>query len=272
MVACNDPLVEAYKDVGFNLLRLPRADFVPLLLLNSDGRRELVSWGRLSAELPGSKPVPRVSRNARMADVSVNRTRGLSASVTARLVGPLLGAVGIPDAPEVAADLTRDGSIAIVLRDVTRDSIDVGDLAAYVEAGLSPRTDHVRSLGERGELYVVTAVARSDTLRIEIGTSAAARVKAKASATPGVITPVVEPAGSVNSSAAAVYTSRHVLTFGFRAVQLSCRDGRWGIYSDVHGKIAHALPPHQRRPRLLILDADLADVEPADAGTRPADD
>jgi len=261
MVICTDPLVKAYKDEGFNLLRVPRADFSPLLLLYSDGRSGLAPLGRLPTELPGTGRVPRVSRNEPMADISRNRTSRLHISVGTEVIASLLTAAGIPGAPTVAAELTREDRVAIVLKNVTRDSIQVGDLADYVESGLSPRTGHVRSLGERGKLYVVTTVARSDSIQIETATSTAARVKAAASA--GPFTPDVELPGSASGRATVTYPSKDVLTFGFRAIQLASRDGRWGVYSDVHGKIAYALPPHQRRPRLLVLDADLADVETA---------
>jgi hypothetical protein len=259
MAICKDPMVEALKDAGYNVLAVPRQDFVPLQLLRSDGRRTLRPLGSLAEELASDGPLPAVRTGERASDLTVTRTRRLSGSLGVDVFGRLLQAVGA--SPAAAAELGREGGTSVALTGVTRDSVEEGDLAAYLEHGVRTRTERTRQLAEERRLFVVTAVLRSRVLRVETSRKVAARIEASVPVVPGVA-PKIEVSGGAEGTTTLTYEGESALTFGFQAVQLSHRDGRWSNFTDADGRISYAAPGSGRAlRRLLILDDDLAEEE-----------
>jgi len=261
MGICSDPMVEALKDAGFNVLAVPREDFSPLQLLRSDGRRTLRPLGSLATELESSGSLPAVRIGERASDLTTTTSRRLSGSLGIEVLGRLLQAIGA--SPTVAVELSREGGTSVVLTGVTRDSVAEGDLAAYLEHDVKPRTERTRQLAERRQLFVVTAVLRSRVLRVETNRRVAARIEASAPVAPG-ITPKIEVSGDAEGTTTLTYEGKVALPFGFQAVQLSHREGRWSNFTDADGRMSYAAPgsPDAVR-RLLILDADLVD-DPVD--------
>src|SRR5437879_6240360 len=74
---CDDPLVDQLRGYGYNVIRLPSASFMPLLLLESDGRNKLRAIGRLEAELPprGRQTVPHIREDVAVADLALASSR-----------------------------------------------------------------------------------------------------------------------------------------------------------------------------------------------------
>ncbi|HKE73638.1 MAG TPA: hypothetical protein VKB57_08490 [Acidimicrobiales bacterium] len=257
MAICSDPVVEALKDAGYNVLAVPREDFAPLLLLRSDGRRTLRPIGPLGRELASDGPLPPVRAGERASDLTVTRSRRLRGSLGVEVLGRLLRAVGA--APAAAVELSRESGTSIVLTGVTRDSIGEGDLAAYLEHDVLARTERTRRLAEDDQLYVVTAVLRSRALCVETSRAVAARVTASVPAAPGVA-PSVEAAGGAEGATRLTYEGELALPFGFQAVQLFHRDGRWSNFTDAYGKMSKSATPRgEVVQRLLILDDDLVE-------------
>jgi hypothetical protein len=264
MAFCGDPLVESLKDAGYNVLAIPREDFAPLGLLRSDGRRVLRQLGSLEGEFSSHVPLPAVRAGERASDLTITRTRRLSGSLGIDVLGRLLPAVGA--APSVAVQLSREGGTSVALTGVTRDSVGEGDLAAYLERGVQARTERTRRLAEDRQLFVVTAVLRSRVLRLETSRTVAARIEASAAVTPGVA-PKIETAASTSGTKALTYEGATALPFGFQAVQLTYRDGRWSNFTDADGRISYAAPSSGQAVRqLLILDDDLVEDDPGEEG------
>jgi hypothetical protein len=262
MAICTDPMVEALKDAGYNVLAVPREDFAPLRLLRSDGRRTLRPLGPLAVELASDGPLPAVRTGERASDVTVTRTRRLSGSLGIEILGRLLQAIGA--SPTAAAELSREGGTSVALVGVTRDWVGEGDLAAYLEHDVRTRTERTRQLAEDRQLFVVTAVLRSRVLRMETSRKVAARIEASVPLTPGVA-PKIELSGGSEGTRTLTYQGETALPFGFQAVQLSYRDGRWSNFTDADGRISYAAPGRGSAVRRrLILDDDLVEEDPGE--------
>ena len=257
MAVCRDPMVEALKDAGYNVLAVPREDFAPLLLLRSDGRRTLRPLGPLARELVSDGPLPAVRAGERASDLTVTRSRRLRGSLGVEVLGRLLQSVGA--APAAAVELSRESGTSVVLTGVTRDSVGEGDLAAYLEHEVRARTERTGRLAEDRQLFVVTAVLRSRVLCVETSRAAAARITASVPVAPGVA-PTVELAGGSEGTTRLTYEGEVALPFGFQAVQLSHRDGRWSNFTDAYGRMSKAAAGRgEAVQRLLILDDDLVE-------------
>jgi hypothetical protein len=257
MVICGDPMVEALKDAGYNVLAIPRADFAPLQLLRSDGRRTLRPLGSLAAELTSAGPLPVVHDGERVSDFTVTRSRRLTGSVGVEILGRLLQAIGA--SPAAAAELGSAGGTCVALTGVTRDWVGEGDLAAYLERGVRARTERTGQLAGDRQLFVVTAVLRSRVLRLETSRKVAAKLEASLPVAPGVA-PKIDASGGSEGTTTLLYEGESALPFGFQAVQLSYRDGRWSNFTDADGRISYAAAGSGRAiRRLLILDDDLVE-------------
>src|SRR5690606_6192758 len=66
---CTDPYVALLKAQGYNVVRLPRADFSPLLLLADEGGKDLARMGHLTELLSGANAPP-VKADTRAAGIS----------------------------------------------------------------------------------------------------------------------------------------------------------------------------------------------------------
>lgn len=269
LVKCSDPLVEAFKGVGYNILLWPRQDFGPLLLLRSDGRKVLRELNQMAIELPSAQEVelPVVRKGERIADVDLRRTRELRGKAAVDALTPLLTAIGT--APQVAGEYGGQDGTTIVLRKAEKDSVQVGDLAFYLQKGVLPRSELVRALAAKGELYAVTAVLRSSMLTTETSRQTAVRVQASAPAGG----PVTVTGGAAIGGAdrrLVTFQGPESLTFGFQAVQLLFAHDVWSL-ADATGRIAFAAPPKSpAEANLLIVDDDLVDLgHPAAQGVAP---
>ena len=260
MVSCSDPLIDAFKGVGYNMLLWPRQDFAPLLLLRSDGRKKLSVFNQLAIELPstGGAGLPVVREGERVADVNIRRTRQLRGKIAVDALTPLLSALGAPS--QVASEYVSQGGATIVLQKAERDSIQVGELAFYLKKGVRPRTEMVRTLAVSGELYAVTVVLRSSALSTETSQQTAIRVKGSVP-TGGPVTVTVGAASSGEDRRLVTFQGPESLTFAFQAVQLLLRDNAWFL-PEAEGRVAYAVPPRStEEANLLILDDDLVELE-----------
>ena len=260
---CDDPLVRQFRRLGYNVLRLPTAGFVPLLLLESDGRRRARPVGHARREFRAEGvPLPKVRRNDAAPNITVTRTASLSLRPAARFLDPLLGALG---APSVGAELRRARSLQIVLEDVRRDSIQRGDLARYLESDVEPASDHVLKATQSNQLFVVTSVLRSTTVSILVDRRVAEALRAQAGA-PGL--PVAIGVGEARQSddaLAVTLKGSDSLTFAFQAVRLVYDAGGYSDYASAHGLTGFAWDTRETPVEgMLSLDDDLNEIDPVD--------
>jgi hypothetical protein len=255
-VAC-DPLVDALKDRGLNVLRLPRADFGPLMLLRSDGRRKLRTVGPLGGELVSNSacPLPAVRTDEPVMDLEVTRTRKLGGSLAAELLGGIFKALDL--SPELSLEYERGTSATIELLDVHRDSCLEGDVAAYLEKGVHPRTSYVAGIAEADELYLVTGVLKSGAFATKVSSTVAAGVSAKVPVG-GAVTVSVSANGETGEESVVSFKNSRRLVIAFEAIRLWFEDGRFTTLASAVGHSAYAVPPALvAAPRRLVLRDDL---------------
>lgn len=257
---CDDPLLRAFKAYGYNVVRLPSASFTPLLLLESDGRRTTRRIGPVALELPGLSPeaLPRLHEDDPAPDLAVQTTRQFSGRLVADFLGPILALMG--------ADLGVSGALgdarglSIVLRDVRRDWVDVGELARYLESGVGAGSRHVMEAANQGHLYVVNAILKSASFATGVDREVARQVQARASIA-GPLEVAVQHSGERGDSTVVSFTGRTPLTFAFQAVRLVYEDGVYTDFATAKGLSGYAMPGAELPVEgMLVLDDDLVEV------------
>jgi hypothetical protein len=258
---CDDPLVRAFRRLGYNVLRIPSASFPPLLLLESDGSRQTRPIGPLEDELPAPSgpPIPEVRRDDAAPDIAVRSTRRLGGELGVEVLQPILALMG---APAIAGALSGTRKLSIVLRDVRRDWVQPGSLARYLESGSRPASKHVRKATEDSRLFVVTSVLKSTSLAILVDRNVAQTIQAQGGA-PGI--PLNVDVGQSRESAdtsVVVFTGQTPLTFAFQAVRLVYEDGVYSDYASAHGLSGYAWSMDAGPAEgMLLLNDDLNEIE-----------
>jgi hypothetical protein len=229
---CNDPLLRSFRNIGFNVVRLPSASFAPFLLLESEGRRSVRVVGQLGADLvAAAAPLPAIEPDIPVANVAVTASGRVKGSVMLRFLDPFLGLLGV--LPSASASLARANDVSITITDVRRDAIRPGQLARYLEDGLTAHSDHIRRIAEKEELFVTTAVLKSSSFSIALGRDAASQLSAGVSTGPGK----VQVTGDRSSAGRQVisFSGGQPLAFAFQAARLQYEDGEYFDYTSASG-------------------------------------
>jgi hypothetical protein len=252
---CNDPLLRSFRNLGFNVVRLPSATFAPLLLLESDGRRRVRVVGQLGADLAAAgASLPEIDRDVAVADIAVTASGRVKGDVVLKFLEPFLSPLGV--APSASAALARANDVSVAVTDVRRDAIRPGELARYLEEGTTAHSVHVRRVAERNELYVTTSVLKSSSFSTTVGRDTASELGVGASAPVGTVRIATgrESAGRQVVS----FRGSQPLAFAFQAARLRFEDGEYLDYASATGLAGFELPAGASgpSPSQLLLDQD----------------
>jgi hypothetical protein len=259
---CSDPLVRAFKGYGYNVIRLPSAQFTPLLLLESDGRRAVHAIGPIDRNLPALsvRGTPSVHRDDLAPNLDIKTTGHVRGQIAASVLGPVLAAMGAGD--DVSVALARARSVVMALRDVRRDWVELGEVAEYLESGTEHGSVHVREAARRGELFLVTAILKSREFSVDVDRSVAEQFGALAPSIGPVTVSINEKAERSDSSVVS-FTGTTPLAFAFQAVKLLYEDGQYVDFATAKGLSGFAQATSMRGivEGLLALNDDLVELD-----------
>ena len=217
---CNDPVLTYLRASGYNAVRLPKADIRPLQIMTQAGR-DLSRLGELATVfVPGNQvPLPRITADVRAAAITGQRTGDLSLGIGLSILGNILGAMG--GSPlGFEEQYRRAKTIAFEFQDVLGDSVEVAELDKYLGAAdVNPFSRHVAELLDSDAIYVTTATIKSKKFVVEARASAGGALDVSA--------PAIQEGGSTSKLA---YEGTIPLVFGFQAVRLYYRDGRYSAF------------------------------------------
>jgi hypothetical protein len=173
--SANDPLIQLFVSrYGLNLLTVPReaSDVGDLYVADGGG---VSAPGSVTALFEPALTLPPVARGEAMADVTGAISASVSAEAGLGLLGRFLsafGAAGMGDAIAARFAAARATTLRFSLADATRDSID--PLVLGTRLLRSRLVEDHPMVGPDRRYYLVTAVARSSSIRIAAGQSASA--------------------------------------------------------------------------------------------------
>jgi hypothetical protein len=218
---CPDPFVQALKTLGYNIVRLPKADILPLQLLYKNGN-DLERLGDATKLLTAGESisVPQVKRNTAVANINGVRSGDVKIGLGISLLGTIIGAMGGSSLGlETQYNSARTASFEFL--DVLEDSIEIIDLDMYLgDADINPAGIYAGKLLEADKLFITTSVLKSAKISFEAKDRSGIGVGVDVPAIQGVVSGSVKVSSEVNSSTKITYEGKIPLVFGFQAVQL----------------------------------------------------
>ncbi len=223
---CTDPYVALLKAQGYNVVRLPRADFSPLLLLADEGGKDLARMGHLTELLSGANAPP-VKADTRAAGISGKRTAEMNIGLGLNLLGTIIGAMG---GSNIGLDTQFKNAASAVFEfpDVLADDVSVVQLDQYLgKARINPASRYLKELLDWDELFVVTGTIKSRKFSVEFGTDQQGDIGLKVPAIQQVVGADVKVSGAAGSASKVTFEGSEPLVFGFQARRLVFEDGQY---------------------------------------------
>jgi hypothetical protein len=218
--------------------------------------RRVAAIGPLKSELkPASgQSFPVTRRDRRVADWSRDSTNKLSPKAALRFLDPVLSALGV--SPKLGASLSKARGIGISLREVYRDAFVSGDVARYLEAGVTAGSTHLEQVARRGRLCLVTAILKSAAVRISVDHDSSSTLDVEAA---HVATGEVEIQRTDKQTL--LLTGPERLAFAFKAIRLQYEDGEYVDYTSADGVVGFELRADSDEPEGgAIVQDDLVEM------------
>jgi hypothetical protein len=251
---CADQFLTLLKSSGYCAIRLPKADIQPLQVLTKR-RIELDRLGDLSDLLVTgtSIPLPAITPDSPAPDISGERTSDLSVGVGVSILGTILGAMGGGQLG-IDAQFQKAASIAFQFENVIENHIDVIELDKYLgDADVNPASRYVARLLEVDAIYVVTSTIKSNTIKVDAKDSAGQSIGVSIPAIEGIVGGNVKVSHDTDASSMVRFQGETPLVFGFQAVQLFYRRGRYTAF--------RPLRPEEGAMRSIDAPEESTDVE-----------
>jgi hypothetical protein len=255
MGICIDRSTKFLKDLGYNVVRLPRAGIEPLQILGVQ-RGEALALGTLDRVLSkATAPLPQLKRDEAVTNINGQRSSNLSASLGLNVLGAIVGAMG--GNLGFKAQYKDAKTITFEYADVLGDSIvplEVGAYLASAEVDYDNKVVEQYVLGN-GRLYLITRTIKSKTFRVEAKASNGTAVTIDVPVLKDAIGGNVAVTVGGSSATAVAYEGPDPLVFGFQCFDLGIRDGNLTLVNTPAGGTAmDASEPTAARP--VVIDRD----------------
>ncbi len=239
----SDPFVNSLKSFGYNIVRLPKADIQPMLLLSKNGDN-LDRLGAVTKLLtPGDNVnAPKVIADTPAANINGSRTSNMKIGIGLSILGSIIGAMG--GNLGVEAQYQQAKSAVFEFQSVFEDKIEVIELDQYLgDADINPNSVFVRQLLDADKLYIVTATIKSTKFTFEAKKNDGTDLKIDVPVIQQVVGGNVSVSGSSDVQSKLTYEGKIPLIFGFQAVQLFFDNGRYTAIKPAQGAMRAAVQP-----------------------------
>jgi hypothetical protein len=226
----NDPALSYLKHYGYSVVRLPRADIRPLLLVEREGK----DLSRLGATetvfIPGVKPLPRIQEDVRAADIKGSIKTTLSLGLGLALLKNFLEAFGATGA---GLDLayTKAKTVTFEFTGLLSDTINLTELDQFLAAANEdPNSRHLQALLEADAVYCVATTLKSKSFLLDAAAERGTKLEVDVPAIKQAVSGNVTVEGTSNSTSTVSYTGDKLLIFGVQAVQLFYANGQYRAF------------------------------------------
>jgi hypothetical protein len=226
----SDPALTYLKQYGYSVVRLPRADIKPLLLVERDGK-ELSRLGPADTVfIAGVKPLPRIKEGVPAADVKGSIKTTLSLGLGLALLKNFLAAFGATGA---GLDLaySKAKTVTFEFTGLLSDTINLTELDQFLAAAKEdPTSRHLQTLLEADAVYCVATTLKSKSFLVDAAGESGTKLKVDVPAIKQAVSGNVKVESSSNSTSKVSYTGADLLTFGVQAVQLFYANGEYRAF------------------------------------------
>jgi len=263
-----DPFLNMLKDIGYLPLRLPRADVMPLQLLNIDGKKFTLLGDLEEAMNAGSAKLPALKKDIVTAgQIQGTKTSTVKASIGLDILGNILGAL-TGTKIDVSAGFQNAATLTFEFADVTVSTVSVILLDKYLNvATIDDTAKQIKQMMQSGQVAVTTAVARSKKYMVSAQNDKGVDIKADV--------PVIKEIASGNLTVSAASSKQtkicfegpDAVTFGVQAAQLMYdAEGKISALNQIAsgsgmlGMAGKAKAPGKAAPRLVKTTAQFVEI------------
>ena len=262
MGICKDASTQYLRDVGYNVVRLPR-DFLPPLSLIGQQNKTFEYVGGIEDLITNSPgPLPQITSGQNASSINGQRTSSMKLSIGLSILNGLIAGLG-GGKIGATASFTNARKLTFEFNNVTFDSVVPTQVGKWlrdgeVDAGNPLLEQYV--LGN-GSLYVVTERLRTAELTTAFeasdGVNASVDVPVIANQVGGSLG-VELASGRTN---AVKFKGPGPVTFGFKCFQIGVVDGEITMLSVKPGKVVASVENNSDESEVLsegMLDIDAA--------------
>ncbi len=226
----SDPTLTYLKKYGYSVIRLPKDDITPSLLLAKEGK-SLTRLGALTDLFKeGASPAPVVARDGQAANLDGGVTANLSVGLGVSVLGNFIKAMGGSNVG-LEAQYQNAKAVEFKFDDIKSDTIEIIALDKFLTGAEVDNTSrHVAELLEADQLYVLTATLKCKAFSVKAEGSSGGGVELDVSAIQGAVGGKVKVAAASAGKSMVTYRGDKPLVFGFQAVQLFYNQGRYQAF------------------------------------------
>ncbi len=231
---CKDQSITYLKSFGYNVIRLPRAEILPLqIFVGKKKTSELL--GDLSTVLKpnGTIDYPAIKKDTNAATINGQKTSDLSVGLGLNILGNIIGAMG---GGKLGLDVgyKQAKKVQFSYTDVLEDSIQITELDKYLaNADVDPSSRHVGELLEADDIYVITSVIKTNKITVEAKQPNNVEAKVEVPVIKEVVGGSVAVTSNNQNDSSLTFAGQTPLVFGFKAVRLFYDNGSYKWFDPV---------------------------------------
>jgi hypothetical protein len=233
-----DPLISVLSSFGYNIVRLPKAAIMPLMVLSKKGN-ELHQIGELSEVFnPGKRnPIPKIKKNQPVANISGFKSGNLKVGLGLSICRGILASFGAFEY-EFGSIYQHAKSIAFQYDSVLEDSIDTVNLDNFlIEADINPYSIYISELLESNQIHIITSTLKSKRFTIFPKNEKSPKLEFNVAELQDFLGPNINVSVIEQSSSALTFEGKTPLVFGFQATQLFYNKGAYLTQKSVKNKV-----------------------------------
>ncbi|MDP3029413.1 MAG: hypothetical protein Q8O04_07955 [Deltaproteobacteria bacterium] len=225
---CKDKSVSHLNELGWNVVRLPKENINPLLIL-SKSNGYLETLGEISDFVIESEPKPpEIVRNQSVAEISGLETNEYDLGVGLKFLEKFLSLVGAAGLG-LEASFKNAHKIQFVYQNVLTDSVQPMKIEKYLRS-VSPDVSSffIEHLNDEGEAYIITDALKSNVFGVAAYDEKGVKLDLDISALEQLLSATPHIGVSKDEKKAVSFKGDKFLRFAFKAIAawIEIRDGK----------------------------------------------
>jgi hypothetical protein len=222
----SDPILKLLKDFAYAVVRLPRENVRPLLILEKQGN-DLTVLGELTDLFgAGQASIPAVGPDQQAAFINGKRTRSLDINVGLNLLGGIIGAM-TGSKLKLDAAYKKASNLTFEFEDVKVSEVSQLSLNKFLSGTKPDPTvgQGILKALEDDRLYVITSVIKSKKFKTEATQSNGTSVGVDIPVVKEMVGGAVQIKSEGTSDSKVTYEGQMPLVFGFQAARMEFERG-----------------------------------------------
>jgi hypothetical protein len=251
MGICVDSSIKALRQLGYNVVRLPREAIKPLQLIGVQNGETIQLGGLDKLIVSSTSALPDIVPNEQASNVNGRKSSELSIAVGLNILGAIIGSMG--GDLSVKSQYKSAKSVTFEYTDVTGDAVaplDVGQYLRNATIDVDNKIVEQYVLGN-GRLYLIIRTLKSNTFRVEAKTSFGGTLELQVPQIRELVGGDVTVEGNNESASVVSYRGKVPLVFGFQCLDVGVYDGVISLETTAAGTVAMTA---SGEPKNVMLD------------------